>query len=384
MTRSKSRRRARGRGRRARRPTTAVANPLARSPFSTNAAIRGSSSAMRIRLIGGTSVRPADGRRSGLSDARQPGARIVDRPAPGRRCRTELDALPPCAVGDRAGRSPARARRRPSAASPAAAAGEPLEDPLAVVGGDARAGVARPSSRSSCRADARRRARSVARRGVLDRVVGELQQRLGEALRVERDDHGPARLAVDPPSASAEPADLVEHLVESAPRRRSAAGATKSGRSALASMSRSSTMRFIRSSSSSTSGDRLADVGGVVGVEQLEVPAHDRDRGAQLVPGVVEEARAGRRTPSSSRSSIALTAAARAPSSSRPSATADAAGQVGLGDRLRRVGDVADRPQDPARDQPRGPAASRAVTAARDDASAAAASFVDARSWSAK
>ena len=79
----------------------------------------------------------------------------------------------------------------------------------------------------------------------------------------------------------------------------------KSGRSALASVSRSSTKRLMRSSSSLTMLERLAAFLRVV-AQQLQVAADDRDRRAQLVAGVARRTHAGSAKAYSSRSSIAL------------------------------------------------------------------------------
>ena len=121
-------------------------------------------------------------------------------------------------------------------------------------------------------------------------------------------------------------------------------GRRKSGCWASARSWRSSTMRAIRSSSSTTSAIVASRSSGS-SLRQLEVAADDRERVAQLVAGVVDE--------------LALAAhhglepvehrveASRHLGGLVTPARADPPGQVGLGDRAGGIGQLLHRPQDP-------------------------------------
>ena len=141
-------------------------------------------------------------------------------------------------------RGPGRSLRRARHGGPA----ETLEDLLPVRGRHPRPGVAHPEPHRP-RVVRRPDGDGVALAGVLDRVVGELEQRLRDPLRVQA--HGDLRggvgLPVRGPNARA---FAITSSVSSA--RSTSPRETKSGRSDLASRIRSLTRRAIRSTSSSS------------------------------------------------------------------------------------------------------------------------------------
>ena len=132
-------------------PRPSVVKPFARRPFSRNDAIRGSSSAIRIRL---TSAPP----RSGWST----GTTIVKRRARAR-ARSSSSTRPPCASA--IAFTIASPRPAPSDRPRSAARAEALEDRARCsLGGDARARVAHPEARLAVRDARAERDRPVARR----------------------------------------------------------------------------------------------------------------------------------------------------------------------------------------------------------------------------
>ena len=142
-------------------------------------------------------------------------------------------------------------RPRPGALAPGAlAAGEALEDALALVLGHARPAVADGEARAAAR-HGRRQHDRVALAGVLHRVLGELHERLGQALAVGDDDAAAglgrrsSRAGRAPPPWRPPPG--------SGPRRPPSRSRGSRAAPRVASIRTSSTRRDIRSSSSSTS-----------------------------------------------------------------------------------------------------------------------------------
>ena len=221
-----------------------------------------------------------------------------------------------------AGRAAARARtrcRRPPGASThtrppcAPAISRPMASPIPLPPARARARRRGRSGRRCARAArAARRARrrrpdadlgrprpgrdphDRARRAVLDRVVDQVADRLLQAVAVAGD--RPRAAGVE--RAACCRAASGQRRPSAAPRRarsrRSAAGERRSRRpsSAPASVRRSSTVRLIRSTSSralsSTGARRRVELVGAQA--DVELGAHRRQRGAQLVRGVGDEA----------------------------------------------------------------------------------------------
>src|SRR6478609_5722037 len=184
-------------------PATVGWWPSARSPLATNEAIRSSSSTIRIWAIGCPS---SSGRRSGrLSSVDLPvGQDDLHVRAVGFGVGDAYVAA--VGVGDRA--HDAEPEAETVVAGTHVAAAEPLEHGLAVLGRDPVTRVADPQPHEavlSGRAD-RHGGTGV---GVLDRVVGELEQRLGDPLLVEH--RAAAGDAVELPLAVAERGGLGQH-----------------------------------------------------------------------------------------------------------------------------------------------------------------------------
>src|SRR5688500_4938112 len=156
-------------------PTTVGWWPSARRPLATNEAIRSSSSTIRIWAIGCPS---SSGRVSSLDlpvgqddlHVRAAGLGVGDAYVASVR------------VGDRAHDAEPQAEAVVPGARVAAA--EPLEHGLAVLGRDPVAAVADPQPHQTALAGRAER-HDGAGVGVLHRVVGELQERLGDPLLVE-------------------------------------------------------------------------------------------------------------------------------------------------------------------------------------------------------
>ncbi len=118
-------------------------------------------------------------------------------------------------------------------------------------------------------------------------VLGQLHQRLGDPLRV--DAHGALAALVQLPRTLAERTDLVEHLVGED------AGVDVGGPQEVGAARLREHDHVIDEPRHPVDlvHHQVAGglgVGALLGVEQLQMPADDRDRGAQLVSGVVEEA----------------------------------------------------------------------------------------------
>ena len=190
------------------------------------------------------------------------------------------------------GRWPGPARRRRDAPA-VAAPGEPIEDARS----DRRRRCPGPVSLHPEAAPRRRRRREpiviVASRPLCSTALpGQVHDRLREPL-ARRPPPCPSRVGGEPPVAVARTPGLwrTAHAVNGSTS--SGSVRRKSGRSSLASSNRSSTIRLMRSSSSVTRAIVSRALVGVV-AEKLEVAADDRDRRAELVPGVVDERALGR------------------------------------------------------------------------------------------
>ena len=195
------------------------------------------------------------------------------------------------------------------------AAAEALEDVLAVGLGHAGAGVADPQPRTPSPSIADPMAIVSPALGVLDGVVGELQDGLGDPLLVQRDDR-PRPRASSCQSRSARPRAFDSRVWVSRSTL-TGAGVTKSGRSDLASRIRSPTRRAIRSISSSSSARVSATSAGSSGSSSSRWPR-------STVSGVLSSWPASSRNcrcptnACSSRASMSLSVRVRAVRSSLP------------------------------------------------------------------
>ena len=197
-------------------------------------------------------------------------------------------ARPPCAPAIAA--TIDRPSPEPSDAAADLHAGEPVEDPVQLLLRDPGAAIAHPQFERGLAlvgeddaADRDRRAR----RGVLGGVLGELQPGLGDARRVELGHHmrGPGER---PLVVRAEGAGLREHQVgelgdlDGLPVQEVRATGLHEQRDVV-----DESVHAVELVDRELA--RRVDLGGGVGVEQLEMAAHDGDRGAQLVAHVVEQ-----------------------------------------------------------------------------------------------
>lgn len=163
---------------------------------------------------------------------------------------------------------------------------ESLEDPLGILRVDPDAGVAHPDPQLTQVINARADADLVLRSGVPHGVVRQLEQGLGEPLRVG-DDAEPGA-PVGPPTAWPQSGGLVTDLVNqsvevdrSGPEEVGAAGL---GQHDQVVDQAAHPVQLIQ--------DQGADVGhlvGIGGVEHFEVALDDRQWGAQFVARVIEE-----------------------------------------------------------------------------------------------
>jgi hypothetical protein len=165
------------------------------------------------------------------------------------------------------------------------AATEALEDLVAVPGGHTRAGV--PHPQPSGVAVVRRAQRDlVTGSGVLDGVVAELQQGLGQPLLVDLRGH--ARRLVERPAPLAEAARLGEDVDgEPGEVHRSAGDEVRAvalGQEDEVADQASHPVHLVQQELPG-----LGDLLGTADVQQLEVAAQHRQRRLELVPRVVEE-----------------------------------------------------------------------------------------------
>ncbi len=178
------------------RPSTAtvVAWPAARRPLLTNAAIRGSSSAIKMAAISSSSVSAGSGMIM---------VKVEPRPAS-----LTSWTVPWCASA----MAETMASPRPAPVSPLPA-GRPARANRSKIRRWSGSAMPTPSSRTQIRsapsATAAPRAITAARLGEADGVRHQLDESLGDPLRVELD--GLARRRLDQPRAVCDRLDLVQH-----------------------------------------------------------------------------------------------------------------------------------------------------------------------------